>query len=243
MSTDCPQCEEGLPEWIMSYADMITILMAFFVVMYSMAGNKDTAKEAAVLRSLRNNLGPFKGVFGHYVPQNSKFAELATSAHPIERDHPHEPISHAPPANVPRVPAGQPLAKGGLIYFAQGATALSPDNQEQLDLAVETLAGKPQRIEIRGHATNRPLPGGSPYHDHWDLAYARCRQTMDYLVAHGIAAERMRLGVASQAASSQSVSRPLLLVNDSWIEIYMLNEFRERGDTLSQQRTEKEKLP
>ena len=32
---NCP--EEGLPEWIMSYADMITILMAFFVVMYAVS--------------------------------------------------------------------------------------------------------------------------------------------------------------------------------------------------------------
>jgi chemotaxis protein MotB len=243
MSSNCPECEEGLPEWIMSYADMITILMAFFVVMYSMAGNKDTVKEAAVLRSLRNNLGPFKGVLGHYVPQNSKFAELATTSRPIDRDRPHEPLSHSPPAHVPRVAAGQPLAKGGLIYFAQGATELSPDNREQLDLAVETLAGKPQRIEIRGHASNRPLPEGSPYLDHWDLAYGRSRQTMDYLVAHGIAAERIRLGVAPQASSSQSVSRPLLLVSDSWVEIYMLNEFRERRETLPDRRTEKETLP
>ena len=37
MSKKC-HCEEGLAEWVMSYADMITILMAFFVVMYSMAG-------------------------------------------------------------------------------------------------------------------------------------------------------------------------------------------------------------
>ena len=42
----------------MSYADMITILMAFFVVMYSMAGTPDEAKEEAVFRSLREQFGP-----------------------------------------------------------------------------------------------------------------------------------------------------------------------------------------
>ena len=119
-----------------------------------------------------------------------------------------------------------------------------PDiTQAEIDLAVETLAGKPQRIEIRGHATNRPLPENSRYHDHWDLAYSRCRLTMDYLVAHGIQAERIRLGVAPQAINSPSVSRPILLVSDSWVEIYMLNEFRERREAQTEQRIEKEKLP
>src|SRR5208282_4385038 len=59
MSGKCHDCEEGLPEWIMSYADMITILMAFFVVMYSMAGApKDKKKEEAVMHALREQFGP-----------------------------------------------------------------------------------------------------------------------------------------------------------------------------------------
>lgn len=243
MSAAQRESEEGLPEWIMSYADMITILMAFFVVMYSVAGNKDTVKEAAVLRSLRQSLGPFKNAFGSYVPKNSKFAEMTGAPH---NDRPNAPREHAPhgtPAHVPRVPAGQPLANGGIIYFAQGATGLSEENQQQLNLAIEALAGKPQRIEVRGHATHRPLAAGSPYHDHWELAYARCRQTMDYLVEHGIASQRIRLGLASESGSSRSLNRPQLLVSDSWVEIYMLNEFRERRETLPEQEVEKENLP
>ena len=70
MSDKC-HCEEGLPEWIMSYADMITILMAFFVVMYSMAGSKDEGKEEEVLDSLRIWLGKYT---------NSELADIPSAA-------------------------------------------------------------------------------------------------------------------------------------------------------------------
>lgn len=235
MADNCPECEEGLPEWIMSYADMITILMAFFVVMYSMAGSKDTVKEAAVLRSLRQNLGPFKEIFTSFHAARLKLSEADGSRgmRPDDRGVQGQgPAGSGAAARsrMPRLVAGQPLAKGGIIYFSPGATGLSEENKTQLALAVAELSGKPQRIEIRGHASRRPLADGSPYRDHWDLAFARCRETMDYLVSHGIAQERIRLGVASQT-SSQAASRPLLLVSDSWVEIYMLNEFRDRPDT------------
>src|ERR1043166_2766573 len=65
MPAEACECEEGLPEWIMSYADMITILMAFFVVMYSMAGEKDPKKEEAVMNSLRMWLGGISAPWPH----------------------------------------------------------------------------------------------------------------------------------------------------------------------------------
>ncbi len=75
------ECEEGIAEWVMSYADMITILMAFFVVMYSMAGTPDEAKEEAVFRSLREQFGPMiRGwqAMGHgpFVRTDSQLAQL-----------------------------------------------------------------------------------------------------------------------------------------------------------------------
>lgn len=224
---------EGSPEWIMSYADMITILMAFFVVMYSMAGSKDSDKEEAVMHSLRHSLGPFQGVLGRFLPK-SKLTEMGAMPPPSDREtRDRQPALRAPPPTVPRVPPGQPLANGGLVYFDEGSTDLSEENQHQLLLAVETLRGKPQRIEIRGHSSRRPLPDGSPYRDHWDLAYARCRETMRFLVEHGIDADRIRLGVAPQATQAQAGNQPLLLISDSWVEIFTLNEFtehfRERG--------------
>ena len=34
---DCPPCEEGLPPWLATFADMMALLMCFFVLLLSFA--------------------------------------------------------------------------------------------------------------------------------------------------------------------------------------------------------------
>src|SRR5947207_7888466 len=75
---------EGAPEWMVSYADMITILMSFFVVMYSMAGTKDAAKQDPVMSSLRKQFGRFTGSpSGKFVPRSAQIAGIGGG--PVKR--------------------------------------------------------------------------------------------------------------------------------------------------------------
>ncbi|MBI3461794.1 MAG: hypothetical protein HY000_01870, partial [Planctomycetes bacterium] len=98
-------CEEGLPEWIMSYADMITILMAFFVVMFSAAGKTDDVKIKAVMHSLRVWLGDFDGGW----PAGAGRGPGAKG-----------PSRNAKPADRPRLASmdgRDGLTRGGTVYF------------------------------------------------------------------------------------------------------------------------------
>jgi chemotaxis protein MotB len=33
----CPKCEEGVPEYMLTYGDMVTLLLTFFVLMFTTA--------------------------------------------------------------------------------------------------------------------------------------------------------------------------------------------------------------
>ncbi|MCW8920322.1 MAG: type VI secretion system protein TssL, partial [Sedimenticola sp.] len=37
MSDDCPKCDEGLPPWLATFADLMSLLMCFFVLLLSFA--------------------------------------------------------------------------------------------------------------------------------------------------------------------------------------------------------------
>lgn len=224
---NCP--EEGLPEWIMSYADMITILMAFFVVMYSMAGAKDKVKEEAVMKSLHRRFGPFASMPpGTLVPKDSPLAHeggLGEQSGVEDEKGAHGGVSRRKAERVAVSLPGDRVALGGILYFDPGADELSDADKQKLKNISLDLAGKPQRIEIRAHATGRPLPPDSPFRDHRDLAYARCRKVMDELIAFGIDPDRIRMGVASRESRASMVVDPRAANSDSVVEVFMLDEF------------------
>ena len=217
----------------MSYADMITILMAFFVVMYSMAGTRDEVKEQAVMKSLRHQFGavlpgiPTLGP-GGFINVNSPLASLSPSGDSKRRAKGNRGTpgrqSQGDHPRVHTLKPGQQAAVGGVIVFPEGSIAIEAEQRKQLQIAAEELGGKPQKIEIRGHTSGRPVPRGSQFRDHWDLAYARCHVAMQQLVKLGIDPKRIRLGVAAD-------NEPLLPDGDvaartqtSRVEIFMLNE-------------------
>jgi chemotaxis protein MotB len=237
MSGNCRECEEGLPEWIMSYADMITILMAFFVVMYSMAGGpKDKQKEEAVFKSLREQFGPkWPGMAsigsGAFVGKNSILAKLVTANAAKQNKKTGGSDVRAPLGDHPRVHtlrSGEQAVVGGILYFPESGSEITKDHLKQLQLANEEISGKAQKIEIRGHTSRRPVPKGSPYRDNWDLAYARCRHTMEQLVALGIDPKRIRMSVAADNEPLSGRVDPLARSQNSRVEVFMLNELMEK---------------
>ncbi len=67
MSFETPAVEEkpdGAPEWMVSFADMITIMMSFFVIMFALATARNEGKKAAAMESIENRFGPQYRPFG-----------------------------------------------------------------------------------------------------------------------------------------------------------------------------------
>ncbi len=218
----------------MSYADMITILMAFFVVMYSMAGSsKDKDKEDAVMKSLRDRFGPnwhnMVGIGdGPYVPKNSMLAQMVSSGGGKQaKKNQGKGEARASNGDHPRVHTlrpGEQTAIGGSIQFTEGKSAIDAEMLRQLELTAAELSGKPQRIEVRGHTSRRPVPKGSEHRDNWDLAYARCRATMEKLVELGIDPRRIRLGVSADNEPKLRRDDSLVREQSGRVEVFMLNE-------------------
>jgi chemotaxis protein MotB len=97
-------------------------------------------------------------------------------------------------ARVQDIRRGRSATSGGVIYFEEESAELTEASKQELEIIAMNLAGKPQKIEIRGHTSRRPVDPNAGVRDHWDLAFGRCYNTMQHLVSLGIDPERIRLG-------------------------------------------------
>jgi chemotaxis protein MotB len=232
---------EGAPEWMVSYADMITIMMSFFVIMFAIAsgeaakGRKNERQQAAI-DSLNTRFGPKFQPFASWglMPGNSpvKAAGSRMRFKPPEQQPAEEGatvrVLRKEKARI-RVPGqGARVVIGGVVYFGETSLELPPQQQSRLQVIAEELAGKPQEIEVLGHASPRPLPPGSGYRDRWDLSYARCREVARVLQGLKVDRERIRIGVVQSnelpAAEATSDSPG----EDARVDIYLTDALAEK---------------
>jgi chemotaxis protein MotB len=181
---------KGGGAWKVAYADFVTAMMAFFMVMWITAQNQEV-KEAIA----EHFQDPFADLMGEH-------GDSHAPRHGSEQTHRAGPKDDQPKTRGKPRPVRVELAKGNetttgtTIFFADDSAELDQAAKDKLAKLLPVLTGKPQKIEVRGHSSRRPLPAASPYKSFWELSYARCLATMQHLQEQGIAPERIRLSQA-----------------------------------------------
>jgi chemotaxis protein MotB len=206
--------ENGAPGWFVTYADLMSLLLTFFILLASMSELKSEHRVSQAVESLQKHFGPDDAAGAWSGLGNRRFGNL--------RD---DGLGAPPTVDNVRTDRNAPI--GERIYFDEYSATIDEAQRTKLRQIQEQFQGKLQRIEVRGHTTRRPLPEGSPYRDHWELAFARARAAADELTALGIDRRRIRLGVAAGNEPTAAGDDPLVLRENSRVEMFLLNEFND----------------
>ena len=223
----------GIPEWVVTFGDMMSLLLTFFIMLVSMSKMKEEEKFQAMVESVRRKFGyddsSASPIPGNNRPRNSRMAKLATQGRAKRLDimrggnKVQAPVGDHPTVRIVR--PGNRTAVGTVIYFEEFATALSEANKKVLAEEMRLLQGKPQKIEVRGHTGLRPVSDDSSHSDNWDLAYARCRAATRYLVDElHIDPHRIRMSVAGKYEPVHIGSDSLKMKQNPRVEVFMLDE-------------------
>ncbi len=203
--------------WLLTYADMITLLLAYFIVMYASAAT-DTTKAKKVHMELVKRFGVLTGgdqlMSGAGGTAQVRYTFLAGQGdqqlEEIKR-HLDEKIAEKGLAN--KVIMGK--SERGLVIhlltdkvlFRVGESMLLPAVQDILHEIAGVLKQTDNQVVIEGHTCDLPVSSGR-YGSNWELSTSRAVNVLRHLV------EREKISPDRIAASGYGAHRPLVPNDD-----------------------------
>ena len=218
---ECPKCpDEGLPGWMGTFADMMTLLMCFFVLLFAMS-SLDPVKIQMMQESAQKRLGIKNDGAISTVRARPTDTKLEIKR---KLDKIVEEMDIQDQAKVVADKRGMAIEFDGSICFGSGSTTLKPEIKRILDRVIDDLNHPTDKrsILVEGHSDN-VAPSGNiakKYPTNWHLSTARAGQVTQYLIANGIAPGRLvSAGYADQwPAKATFAVRQMGKINKTYIE-------------------------
>ncbi len=192
--------------WLISYADFITLLFAFFVVMYAISAVNENK-----YRMLAGSLG---SAFGKTAANDIPVPQLPAVALPPEvrqrtlrQQQAIEEQAHMTAVAGTLLDVMAPLVKEGKVrvtqsrrgvsieinanvLFSPGRADLEPRSLAVLRAVAEKLKNEPFNLEITGHTDDVPI-SNSAFASNWELSAVRATSVVRLLADSGIAPARL----------------------------------------------------
>ncbi|MCP5181198.1 MAG: OmpA family protein [Pseudomonadales bacterium] len=195
--------------WLVSYADFMTLLFGFFVVMYAISSvNEEKYKELSATLS---------GIF-ESVPLTDKAVQIGEPQTAVSSDIvpvADTPAREEPVAGDTKMRTSRDYAQSTLggfadaagmqiasndhwleisldseLAFAQGSASLRAEAARYLKEISAYLKSFPNPVTIEGYTDNVPAEN-SRFGSNWQLSAARAAAVADYLSGQGIDSERL----------------------------------------------------
>ncbi len=201
----------GTERWLVSYADFITVLMALFIVLFSM-GNVDIQKYKALAESLRASLGMGGGPVSVINPGIDKAGGLSPRSEnavpaPIQIPGiPMRPLTSDEVAtqlydllnqanldgsiSVQNNIEGVLISLSEQITFQPGTANFTPRATAALDRIIAFVAPMENQIKVVGHTDNTP-PADERFKNNWELSLGRALAVIEYMQSKGIPGYRL----------------------------------------------------
>jgi len=215
--------------WLVSYADFVTLLFAFFVVLYANS-NTDTQKARQLAQSFRDAVGDqgLRSALARLIGQTPSLPPQSSLKDPSKIPISTADLAGPGPASAALLPSMDRLKKDlskelrdgrleirmerrGLVislreasFFPSGDKTVLPAARPTLGLIVESLRPLPNSIRLEGHTDGVPIHNAR-FQSNWELSAARSIALMA-LFTEDLALPRERLSIAGFADTAPIAS-------------------------------------
>lgn len=214
--------EDGEGNWIVSYADMMTLLCVFFVLMYSMA-NPDPKKYEEFKKETVTAMG------GKY---EQPYQPLVDRLQQVVKEQGLEKV-----VKIEADETGVSATFQGTVFFDSGKVDLLPGGMtilQQVGEVIKTEA-KGFRIVVEGHTDDVPIVS-AVFPSNWELSGARAARVVRMFESQGFDRQLLQ-------AIGYSDTRPLVPNRDAAGQAIAANQAQNRRVILRVIRNEQKPVP
>lgn len=192
--------------WLISYADFVTLLFAFFVVMYSISSvNEGKYKTFSDSLNSAFDQSASPGNLITSQPGQGRILVDKSTAQLVERQRRTQEQMKAVDKSLRQVMG--PLIAQGLVgvhqtkrgvvveisastLFKEGDEKLQPGALETLQQVAMVLSLENQSIEVEGHTDDVPIKTAH-FPSNWELSSARASSVVRMLITYGVSEKRL----------------------------------------------------
>ena len=141
---DCPVCEEFKDGWIFTYGDLVTLLLCFFILLFSMC-----KYEIEKFKSVAESFKP--------LPAGTPFMEEGNDSMVEQISKNVENTELGDSTNVTAEARGVVVSFSAQAFFEPESSELTADARKELQRFAQLLFLLPNPIQIEGHTDNLSL--------------------------------------------------------------------------------------
>ena len=202
-------CEEGSPAWVMTFADLVTLLMVFFILLFAM-GSIEDEKWRLVKESLKSALGsdsiPESGtrqgldVISATLNEESLQAvdevgamvakEIEEIASEVEEFVYKNKL--AGQVQVSSDERGAVITVSDIVLFSPGTAKMSAKGSEVIKQVFDLLNQFNYKVKIEGHTDDSPIHTAR-FPSNWELSASRAAEVARMFVESGFSADNLSI--------------------------------------------------
>ena len=178
--------------WKVAYADFVTAMMAFFMVLWLMNSNQKVKEAVGAYFRDPTGRGKLTGssVAGSGDGLSVSKTDMGKLKEKLERAMSQLPKFDQLKEQVNMTVTGEGLRVELLetdrgMFFESGSPDPSPNGQALLMLLAKELGGIPNQLLIEGHTDAKPFTGSLVY-SNWDLSTERANSSRRVMEANGL---------------------------------------------------------
>jgi chemotaxis protein MotB len=203
-SAECEEC----PEWIFTFADLVMLMMGFFVILWVLkpTPNKNDSNSGSPNDDWIAVAAAVREAFGYMPDPHSKdpvdlhmLLKKMHTVNPVKgptpgsKAHLEEQGAKGTDTEVQTIREGKRATIGGRLLFDRGAAELTADTRNALEQIVTRIRGHFNIVMIKGHSALDDLPEGTPGPQLMELSLRRAQTVADFLVSKGVDAQVLRV--------------------------------------------------